>query len=349
MEDYNLSPNPSGGRNFVIFNNAPFKLSTLSAVTVVATAKTTSGVELGEEETLVLGVDYFPAFLYNQATAELGEPVYGGVILADAGLDGVLSVQYTSLGSQYVATPTTISAIYGNDNINPGAATWEQAVAGLPNFPHTPLNYEGDVLIGVGDLVVELEDIADAIVLDVNQKSIFDFFAHISNTNNPHNLTAEDVGLGRVPNWSVGNASSVISGGSPVEFLTPLAAADAALDVFPISTQDVRGLLQLNVGTTVGDATNATDGLTAAGLIYMLEEELIDSGAGLTDNQRHAVTFDPFPIIYPATWEGVVCNTFQELVLAVEAYTGIMNLTAIAKTGTVYFPHTASPPDLTLS
>ncbi len=348
MEPYLLSPNPSTGKNFVIFNNAPFKLSTLS-LSVTATAKTTSAVSLGVLTELELGVDFFPAFLFNQATAELGEPVYGGVLLVDGGLEGTLQATYSALGSQYVAQPTAISAIYGNDEIEPGAITWEEAIAGLPTFPHTPLNYDADALVTVVEVQEGVDALAVAVVADVDQKSIFNFYDHINISNNPHNLTAEDVDLGRVPNWSVGNAASVISGGSNAEFATPLALRDATITVFPVATSSLRGLLQLNLGTTAGDPTNNTDGLTASGLIYMLENELIDSGAGLTDNQRQAVIFDPFPIPYPATWEGHVCNTFEQLVQAVEEETGIRNLTAHAATGTVYFPHTATAPDLTLS
>ena len=348
MTDYTLAPNPESGKNFIIFNDSPFFASTLT-VSIVATAKSSSSVSLGVSTPLVLGVDYFPAFLFNRATAELGQAVYGGIAFVDIQLAGVLTVDFSALGSLYSASGTTISSIYNNDNIDPLQDYWEDVVSGLPEYPHAFLPYDAKQPKGIVQTAQAIDDIADAESAQVSDKSILDFNTHISNTDNPHTLTATQVALGDVPNWSTGTALSIIAGGNSFEFATPLAVRDSVTTVVPRATQEVIGVTQLNEGSAAGDASNSTDGLTAAGLIYLLENDLISTGANIANNQLQKVQFTPFPIVYPATWKSVVCNNFEALVQAVQAFTGISQLTASAAEGCIYFPHSATAPDLTLS
>lgn len=347
MSNYTLAPNPASGKNYIIFENAPYLLSSL-VVSVVATAKSTSSISLGVSTPLIMGVDYFPALLFNQATAELGVPVYGGVAFVDPALAGLLTVTLTSIGSQYAASGTNIANLHANDDFNPLTTWWETAFDDTPNYPHTSLPYSAESMKTVVDVEAAITAIAVQETGGSSQKSVFDFTAHTSNMDNPHGLTAEQIGLEQVPNWITGTASSIIAGGSAVEFVTPLIVKDSTGSVVPHATQDVVGLTALNQGSSPGDATNNTDGLTAAGLAYLLENHLIDGASGLVNNQRQAVQFTPFPIVYPAVWMGTTCNTFEALVNAVQTATGISKLTAIAQTGVVYFPHTAVAPNLAL-
>lgn len=344
-----FSPNPASAKNYVIFADAPYLLQTLT-LSIVASAKSFSALPLGVSVPLVMGVDYFPAFLYNDATGELGQPVYGGLCFVDPQLAGELSYDFTQVGhGEFSATTTQINGIYANSTIDPLVSWWEAAVSGLPSFPSNALPYNATTPVTVTDVDSAISAIVPEAAASVTAKSIFDFTAHIANQNNPHNDTADAVQLGSVPNWAVGSAATVIAGGSTTEFATPLAVKDSVAIVVPSASVARPGLVQLNQGTQAGDPTNATDGLTAAGLVYMLENNLLESGVTLVDNQRQKVVFSPYPIVYPATWNGVVCNNFEALVQAVQDATGIHELTANAADGSIYFPRTAATPSLALA
>ncbi len=348
MTNYTLSPNPVTGKNYIIFNDSPFKLSTLE-VSIVATDKSFSHLLLGVSTVLTPGRDYFPVFLFNQATAELGVSVYGGIQFTDPALQGIISVTLTGLGPLFAASPSVINGIYNNDEIEPSVDYWEKVVSGLPPYPHSPLIYNAESPVKVADLSGVLLDLEYEQDESYFKETILRFGLHVNSTENPHAITAHQIGLGKVPNWTTGDAASIIAGGSPTEFVTPLAIKDSVGTVMPAATQDIAGLIELNQGSSPDDSINSTDGLTSAGLIYLLENELIASGASLVNNQRQEVAFTPFPIIYPATWNGIECNNFEALVNAVQENTGISKLTAYAQEGIVYFPHSATAPDLTLS
>jgi hypothetical protein len=348
MPTLNLTPNPATDRNYLIFPESPFLLKSLT-VSIVATAKSFSSIPLNVSTPLVAGVDFFAAFYYNKATGEMGEAVYGGIAMVDPKLEGTVTYSFTDVGSTFRASNPQISSIYADDSIDPLVAWWDHVVLGLPEFPHQTLVYDAGSQTHIDAVQTAVSQMTTEVTAAVTEKSIFDFNAHVSNTNNPHNDTADAVGLGKVPNWTTGNAASIIAGGSDTEFGTPLSVKDSVATVMPAATVTSRGVAALNLGTTAGDATNATDGLTAGGLVYMLSHGLLDSGASLIDNQRQKVLFSPFPIVYPATWHTHVCNTFEELVEAVQTESGISELTANAAEGAIYFPHTASAPNLTLS
>jgi hypothetical protein len=346
MSTISLSPNPASGKNYVIFPDSPYLLKSI-VLSIVATAKSFSPLSLGVSTPLVMGVDYFPAFLYNRATGELGEAVYAGVSMVDPALEGTITYSFTEVGNgEYTATTPQINSIYADNDIDPVVARWDDVVTGLPTFPHTTLLFDATARVGVEGVITKLNGMQTEAAAAGTGKSIFDFTSHIANHANPHNDSANSIQLGSVPNWIVGSAASIIAGGSQTEFATPLSVKDSVALVMPQATVVKKGVVALNQGNAIGDPTNATDGLTAAGLVYMLENDLLDSGATLVDNQRHKVVFNAFPIVYPATWNGVVCNTFEALVQAVQAYTGISELTANAAEGAIYFPRTATAPSL---
>lgn len=348
MPTLNLSPNLVTANNYRIFPDGPYLLASL-VVSIVATAKSFSALTLGVSTPLVQGVDYFPAFLFNQATGEQGQPVYGGIYFVDPALEGTLTYSFTDVGVDFQASTLDINAAYADDALNPLVAWWEHVVPDLPIYAHPTLVYDATIPTGIDAVLDSMDDLVTEVVASTNQKSIFDFTAHIANTDNPHNDTADAVGLGKVPNWSTGSAANVIAGGSGTQFSTPLSIKDSVATVMPTATVARKGVLELNQGTSPGDPTNATDGLTAAGLVYMLDNSLLDSNVTLVNNQRQKVSFSPFPIVYPATWNGVECNTFEELVQAVQTSSGLSELTANAKEGAIYFPRSATAPSLVLS
>lgn len=348
MPTVSLVPNLAADKSYLIFTDGPFKLTSL-VISIAASSKSFSALPLGVNTPLVMGRDYFPGLLFNSATAELGTPVYGAVSFVDPALAGTVTYSFSALDSAYQATGAQISQALSDNTFDPLISHWEDLAVTAAVFPQSTIFPNASVLSGIADVNAAIADMQSEAVASQSAKSIFDFDQHINDLNNPHNTVASVLGLSHVPNWSAGSPASVIAGGSTSEFVTPQSVSSAVVDVVPTASKTKAGLLQLNTGTDPGDGGNQTDGLTAAGLLYLLSNGLLSTGATVIDCALQKVTFSPFPIVYPATWQGTVCNNFQELVQAVVASTGIINLTAHPVEGAIYFPHAVTVPDLTLS
>lgn len=344
-EVYSLSPNTGDHQNFLIFANSPFLLDSLT-VTATISSESTSSIPLGVATPLVLGVDYFPALQFNQATFELGQPVYGGISFTDPLLAGSVTVNYTPLGHGYSLTGPQLTAVNALNIDMPLVALWEEVIPGIANFPVQSLTFNPDVPVGVSNVVTSVNSLVTAIDAVTAKTSVFNFNNHIADTNNPHFETAYALGLGNIPNWRVGIAADVIDGSVIDAFVTPEAVAESVNTVVPAAAETVVGKVALNLGTTAGDGTNSTDALTTNGLVYLISNSLIPELVAVMNDQRHAVVLSPNPIHYPAIWNGVTCHNFSDLVAAVSAYTGIVNLTSSDKLATIYFPHSVAPPSL---
>lgn len=348
MENYTLVPNTTTQKNYILVTNAPYLLSTLT-VSITATAKSISGVSLGVSTPLVLGVDYYPAFLFNQATASLKVPVYAGISFTDPLLAGALEVSYQPIGYGYSITSTQINAVYANSTIDPVITLLEDAVPGLVEFPVIPTLYNAETQSKLSDVSLAVAAITTAIATLSPKTSIFNYANHINDTHNPHFDTALEIGLGNVPNWTVGTSSDILAGTATQMFVTPASVANSTNLIVPAATSTVLGTAALNLGNAVGDATNNTDALTANGLVYMLVNNLLPVFSTLRNNQRNTVSFSPKPIVYPTKWNNVICNNFSDLVIAVQDFTHIYPLTHNAATASIVFPHSITPPSLVLT
>lgn len=347
MENYSLVPNLSTAQNYLVFDNAPYYLGSLS-LSITATAKSTSLVTIGVLTPLVLGVDYFPAFLFNSATGELKQSIYGGVSFVDPLLAGAVQATYSPLGNGYTVTSGQVQAIYTNPTLYPLSTLWEVATTAQPYAETTPL-VNTQVQTKMTAVTAAVTTLAATLTNVPAKPSVFNYANHIADQNNPHLDTALSAGLGNVPNWSTGTASDITAGTSGVKFVTPAAVAATVNTVVPNATNTAIGKAALNIGTSLNDNINNVDALTAGGLVYLLQNGLLSAFQNVQNNQRTAVGFTPAPLVYPTRWGGVVCNCYADLVAAVQSSTGISPLTYSATRNLVYFPHTATVPSLALS
>lgn len=349
MESYILAPNLVTGRNFIIPTNAPYYLDSLT-VSIVATATTTSVVPLGVSTNLVLGVDYFPGLLFNQATAEQEAPVYGAIVMADPGIRGTLSVSYNTPGGNYVISNTQIAALYASATLDPLSELWENAVSGVIDYPATDVVYDEMHPVGLTSVVSAISTITGSVTASVAKPSIFNFANHIADTaGNPHGVTALYMGIGNVPNWATAVADDIIQGVNGNLFVTPKAVADSVNTVVPVATGLSYGKAALNLGHNPGDSVDGVNALTAAGLVYMLSTGSLVTLSNLQNNQRQAIQVGPFPIVYPVMYNDVECFNFYDIVQQVELVSHITPLTYNPVTGIIWFPHSAIAPDITLS
>lgn len=346
MSNHTLLPNPNNPHHFFIPETAPFYLNSLN-LSIVATAKGISGVPLGISTVLVEGVDYQPAFLFNQATGSLGEAVYGGILFTDPKLAGQLTYTLTPIGG-YTSTELQRISIQSNALVSPLSNRWESVIPNLPTYSAPELTYASNPLVTVKEVASSIAEVAVALGAVSKNPTVFDFTRHVEDSDNPHGDTSTTIGLGQVPNWDIASVSEIVAGNVVNRFVTPAGLYGALLGLIQTATPTLAGRVALNLGTTINDNYNSVDVLTASGLLSMLRNGLMDDVLSRIENPRPTGQFFPFPVIYPAVYNRKFCYSFKELVIEVQKLVGIAPLTYSAATGTVYFPNGVTIPSMSL-
>ena len=214
---------------------------------------------------------------YLNATASallpIGKEVYSIVIITDSNVSNNLAVTYQTIGGSYTTGYETITTLVNNllttpaiSNSNP--LDWD-ALQNLPSaFPATlHLHTLGDT-VGWEFIANQLEMIRVAILLgdQLNKDWVMDYIAnlttnataainnlmlnnnafsqHVLNTNNPHNVTASQLGLGNVQNYPVATLAQAYAGVTNT-YLT----ADTALAV-------VKNTINLGIDAHIVDYNN---------------------------------------------------------------------------------------------
>ena len=156
----------------------------------------------GVHTPMVEGIDYYPVLPYMAASRSIGQAIYGGLAMISLLPQGVMSVDYQTLGGQWVADSgyvyeQLLSSVYNN------RTTWWDRLTNVQDlFPPMDHSHVADDIEGHHDLLAKLEEIRAAIL---NQPTtvpdlLTKFQAHIEEEGNVHKLTAADIDLGYVKN-----------------------------------------------------------------------------------------------------------------------------------------------------
>lgn len=169
------------------------------------------------------GVDYSCTHRFHDASLACGKPIYGSITFFDKTLVGVVELQYQTIGGAWTIDTNTLLQILADTQLNPRITTWEQVV-NLP-FEFPVIDHQWDLvdMVGASEIVTALGDIKDAILAS-GSGGLAD---HLADYNNPHRVTATQVGLGNVPNYSAADLPTAVAGTDNASFMTPLRTAQA--------------------------------------------------------------------------------------------------------------------------
>ena len=304
--------------------------------------------------TAVNGVDYELVFEYEALSQTCLTPVYGGISFLNPNIIGTVFLQYQTLGGNFALDRQYLIEQLFNYSVNPLFFSWG-AVTGKPTFfpveSHT-LNVENDT-VGYATLVSALNAIATAVAVVVTNSDIPPMLTHMASVSNPHNTTANQLGLGNVQNYPLATLSQAIDPTNASVYLTPLTAYAAINYHLYSATTIVNGKMLLNLGLDPGDDTDETKGLTALGLINLLEaiqpnaiNSIVDANVSMA---QQVAQVTPRPPTFPCWWKGVQYASFAALINAIETYVGISPLPYNASSGLIYFPVGISIPELVTS
>lgn len=153
----------------------------------------------GVSKNLQLGRDFAYSFWYIGASRATAKPVYGGISLLNSELAGIITIEYQTLGGEYVLDDQQVQEILGDVYHNPLGTSWEQ-IANVPQvFPPSPHEWDLVDMVGASQLNTAIHEIANVL----RTKDAATQQAHFDARNNPHQVTKAQVGLGNVQNFGL--------------------------------------------------------------------------------------------------------------------------------------------------
>lgn len=213
---------------------------------------------------LVEGIDYYCTHQFIAASRACAKPIYGSISFLDAQLVGAISIGYQTVGGIWTLNLAQITEILSNRLRNPRITSWEQ-VADVPTlFPVIDHQWNLADLVGAREVVSALDNIVQALLI-TGDGAIPD---HILNLQNPHEVTAAQIGLGNVRNFATATQAQAIAGTSDDLYVTPLGVARAVLaqvgTPFAAHSQNVENPHQVTAAQVGTYTSTEIDGLLDA-------------------------------------------------------------------------------------
>lgn len=149
------------------------------------------------DQILTPDVQYTVNEMLQDASLHYGQGIYQVILIKDPKVSNKVRINYQVLGGLYQNSFSSLLDIYEaiiNDN---RSVDWQNVMDKDVTYPPTLHNHLVEDLYGFAPIVAALERIRNAIVLsDVPAFESMNsaMRAHITNFNNPHNTTAEQIG-----------------------------------------------------------------------------------------------------------------------------------------------------------
>lgn len=316
--------NPASGSDFdvIIPSFAPFFKKGL------VVKHLTSG------QTLTEGVHFDLGYHFAAASKECATPIYGAIVLTDRTLSGSLSIDYQTLGGEWVLDTQEIQTILANIKTDPRTVKWDDVIDKPITFPPVDHLHHSDDLVGMDDVVKGINDIRDAIG-DSAAKAMTALLEHIRDHANPHVVSLAQLGLDDLGGLSEATETEVDQGTDGLHFVSSRRLAywfgrkvQPAVDAHAKRTDNPHGVTKTQVG--LGDVANfrmatlaeALEGslsnrymspqLTEALVRDRIEAALSGTGQTVTKESIGLGLVENYP---PSTFEQAIAGTHETSVM----------------------------------
>jgi hypothetical protein len=297
--------------------------------------------------TAVKGLDWAPVCEFTQLSRACWTPIYGGITILNLKIKGTVTLTYQTLGGNFVLDRRKIFEMLSERTINQKEVDWSHVINIPAFFPVSPHEHDAETdLIGTTPVVSALSAITTAYEENSQSGDLDGMTTHIADHNNPHHMNKGLIGLPLVPNLPVATDAEAVQPNNTQTLLTPHGAAVAAAATLVHATSTVNGIAALNQGNTPGDDNNATDALTAAGLLALMNSPTENLIRTAFNSGETAVQVTPYPMVFPLYWRGIRYANLNAFIYAVETYVGVEYLQFNQQTGEIYFPRGVAPPSL---
>lgn len=144
----------------------------------------------GEQRVLKEGIDYYLSHNFLSATKACLAPIYSSITFLNSSLVGIVTLNYQTLGGEWTKDTATLTEVLADRVRNPRITTWEQVVDMPGLFPVVDHEWNLTDMVGMSSVVASLDRLTDTIANTASGITQ----AHLNNTNNPHQVTAEQIG-----------------------------------------------------------------------------------------------------------------------------------------------------------
>lgn len=206
----------SGKYHFIVPKLAPF-----FGVDMVVRYKDINNVV----RTLVEGVDYYLTHQFIAASRACATPIFGSISFLDWTLTGVVTLDYQTVGGIWTQDDAAIAEILAERLNNPRITAWDVVVDMPVTFPVIDHQWDLADLVGASEVVTSIDAIGEAL----RQTGEVGIAEHIARLDNPHSVTAAQVGLGQVRNLPTADNITAQLGLSDDAYMTPKNTAAAVV------------------------------------------------------------------------------------------------------------------------
>lgn len=177
----------------------------------------------GSRVPMIEGKDWIPTYFFIGASRSTAKPVYGSITFLNAKLQGVVELDYQCVGGEWTIDRQKALWIIANSTSNPRITTWDE-IDDRPNrFPPTDHPWHLDDMVGMKETVEALDRIEAAIYA----RNSDDLANHLTDFDNPHQVTKAQVGLGLVQNYGLSSKTQAEVGSAEDSYMTPLRTLQA--------------------------------------------------------------------------------------------------------------------------
>jgi hypothetical protein len=166
----------------------------------------------GEPRVMLPDVDYYPVFPYNEATRKINAPIFAGIEFIDLTLNGSVTYAYQTMGGVYNTDSGTIASLEAGFTGDPRFTAWETVVT-LPAVPVITHPWTIANVDDISNAVTELEKVG--LVVHLRPKFLPQPGQQVFIP------TAEEIGLGNVPNYPVATNDQALAGTETQALMTP--------------------------------------------------------------------------------------------------------------------------------
>lgn len=142
---------------------------------------------------LTLGVDYYLGHKFSQASLATMHDIWGSITFLRRDIVGTLLVSYNHLGGIWTIDSATMSEVLLDLIRNPRVTTWEEVVERPIDFPVIDHPWDLADMVGMKEIYEVIEKFYTAYLNNMGGGT-GNLPAHLADFNNPHKVTAGQVG-----------------------------------------------------------------------------------------------------------------------------------------------------------
>lgn len=166
-------------------------------------------VHNGDVAELKEGLDYAFAIPSVNGINSKGKLVYGAITIINPDIkEGIIALDYQTIGGDTIGDRDYVLTRIAERVYNPRLTTWESVTDKYTIYPPMEHPQDFDTFVGQKELIDAILGLATKIHENSSQLGIV---RHLLKTDNPHNTTKDQVGLGDVENLPVASLEEVVS------------------------------------------------------------------------------------------------------------------------------------------